>query len=262
VFICYAEEDSEQVAALERLFIVNRILVWRSRSSLRPGDERESRIRNAIRHESIAFLACFSSRSTARAASCQNVELLLAIDELRSRRPDSSWLIPVRLDDCEIPEFGIGGGRTLASIEAADLFGSGLEKNTERLVARIREISGHAAENEAAEEPVPRPGTSGTAKPARLTAIDVLGRTYAEWIGWAGTMISPVAMSAVLHLRTNPGVAAAYLSRVPVRKAARMLTASPPAVAGDVLKQMTQKRATAILNNIPADSAQAIVDSM
>ncbi len=75
-------------------------------------------------------------------------------------------------------------------------------------------------------------------------------------------MISPVAMSAVLHLGTDPGVAAVYLSRVPVPKAARMLAAAPPAMAGEVLKLMTEKRRTAILNNIPANITQAIVETM
>ena len=260
VFICHAEEDSGQVAALERIFAANGILVWRSESSLRPGDERETRIRNAIEHQSIVFLACFSTRSTARRTSYQNAELLIAIDELRSRRPDGSWLIPVRLDDCQIPELLIGGGRTLASIQRTDLFGSRMARNRERLVARIREIC--AADSGQTEDPAAEPEPSATPKPGWVTAIDVVDRTYQEWIGWAGTMISPFAMSAVLRLGTDPGVAAVYLARVPLRKAARMLAASPPQVAGDVLKQMNADRATAILKNIPADIAQAIAATM
>src|SRR5579859_3011249 len=103
VFICYVTEDSERVATLERVFIVNGIKVWRSQSSLEPGDYWASEIRDAIQHESVAFLACFSAKSGARKASYQRIELALAIDELRSRQPGTSWLIPVRLDDCEIP---------------------------------------------------------------------------------------------------------------------------------------------------------------
>jgi len=109
VFMCYAKEDEERVAALERIFVANRILVWRSASSLSPGDDWRPKIRNAIQNESMVFLACFSSRSIARKSSHQNDELLLAIDELRSRRPDDPWLIPVRLDDCQIPQPDIGG---------------------------------------------------------------------------------------------------------------------------------------------------------
>ena len=266
VFICYATEDSERVAALERVFTVNRIQVWRSASSLEPGDDWAAEIRNAIQYESIAFLACFSTKSIARKASYQRIELLLAIDELRSRQPGTSWLIPVRLDDCEVPDLDIGGGRTLASIQRADLFGSHLAQNTDRLVARVKEICERHPEIEPGPEQAKADesatNTTEPAKPGWLTALDAFDQTYQHCIGWLGTMISPVAMSAVLHLGTDPGTAAAYLSRVPVQRAARMLAASPPATAGEVLKRMKETRRTAVLDSIPASIAQAIVDTM
>lgn len=33
-----------------------------------------------------------------------NEELTLVIDEYRLRPPDKTWLVPVRLDDVELPE--------------------------------------------------------------------------------------------------------------------------------------------------------------
>jgi hypothetical protein len=261
VFMCYAKEDEERVAALERILVASRILVWRSTSSLGPGDEWRPRIRNAIQNDSLAFLACFSSRSIARRSSYQNVELLLAVDELRSRRPDNPWLIPVRLDDCQIPKLDIGGGRTLSDLQWTDLFGPDCKQNTGQLVAKIAQICRPA--EELAEPPAEPPADASRAStPGWMATVDAFDQTYQRCIGWVGTMISPVAMSAVLHLGTDPGVAAAYLSHVPVRKAARMLAASPPAVAGQVLKQMKDNRARVILNHIPADTAQAIVDTM
>jgi TIR domain len=268
--MCYATEDSERVATLERVLTVNRIQVWRSASSLEPGDDWAAEIRNAIQHESIAFLACFSTKSIVRTASYQRTELLLAIDELRSRQPGTSWLIPVRLDDCEVPDLDIGGGRTLAGIHRADLFGPQLKQNTDRLVARIKEICHRQPEPESEPEPEaeqaeadePATSTTGPAKPGWLTALDAFDQTYQHCVGWLGTMISPVAMSAVLHLGTDPGTAAVYLSRVPVPRAARMLAAAPPAMAGEVLKRMKETRRTAVLDSIPATIAQAIVDTM
>src|SRR5229473_3104195 len=53
----------------------------------------------------------------------QNEELTVAIDQLRLRLPGVPWLIPIRFDDCDIPALDLGGGRTLASIQRADLFG-------------------------------------------------------------------------------------------------------------------------------------------
>ena len=44
------------------------------------------------------------------------------------------WLIPVRLDDCNTPDLGIGGDRTLASIQRADLFGNHRDAGIARLL--------------------------------------------------------------------------------------------------------------------------------
>ena len=78
-------------------------------------------IRRAITDDALVFIACFSQRSLSRSKTFQNEELTLAIDQLRLRRPEEPWLIPVRFDECEIPDRDLGGGRTLASIQRADL---------------------------------------------------------------------------------------------------------------------------------------------
>lgn len=52
------------------------------------------------------------------------------------------WLIPVRFDDCEIPDWDIGAGRTIGSIQRADLFGDGYDAEADRLVVAVRRILG------------------------------------------------------------------------------------------------------------------------
>lgn len=262
VFISAAAEDAGPADQLHRDLQAAGIRVWRDVNDLEPGDYRPTAVRQAITDGALVFLACFSSRSAALATSHINAQLLLAIEQQRLRRPDLPWLIPVRFDNTTLPDLDLGGGRTLASLHRADLFGPQRADNTERLVGRIQDVLGRASGSVQAAVPPLEPGPSRQSKPGWASMIDTLDRTYQEWIGWTGTMISPVAMSAVLHLRTDPGVTAVYLSRVPVRRAARMLAASPPAAAGQVLKQMTKQRAAAILNNIPADIAQAIVEAM
>ena len=84
-------------------------------------------IRRAITDDALVFIACFSQRSLSRSKTFQNEELTLAIDQLRLRRPEEPWLIPVRFDECEVPDRDLGGGRTLASIQRADLFGDNYE---------------------------------------------------------------------------------------------------------------------------------------
>ncbi len=67
-------------------------------------------------------------------------ELTLAIEELRSRHPDLPWLIPVRFDNCDVPDYDIGRGRTLSSIQRADLFGGHRAANLERLVTVVQRV--------------------------------------------------------------------------------------------------------------------------
>lgn len=133
-FISYVREDSDDVDWLQERLEQAGIRVWRDTADLWPGEDWRARIRQAITADALVFIACFSRSSLARSVSYQNEELILAIDQLRLRRPDQPWLIPVRFDDCAIPDFDLGGGRTLRSIQRADLYGDRREQQAERLV--------------------------------------------------------------------------------------------------------------------------------
>jgi hypothetical protein len=139
-FISYVREDSAEVDALQETLEDAGIPVWRDTSSLWPGENWRAKIREAINADALVFIACFSTRSAARQRSYQNEELLLAIDQVRQRRPDDPWLIPVRLDDCDVPHFEIGAGQTLASINRADLFGPNRDQATRRLVEAVKRL--------------------------------------------------------------------------------------------------------------------------
>ncbi len=77
-----------------------------------------------------------------RGISYQNEELTLAIEQLRRRRPGDPWLIPVRFDECDIPDLDLGGGRTLTELQSADLFGDSYGEQAARLVQAIRRLLG------------------------------------------------------------------------------------------------------------------------
>ena len=113
-------------------------------------------IRRAITNNALVFIACFSSQSAARTTSYQNEELVLAVEQLRQRRPDVPWLIPVRFDDCPFPDLDLGGGRTLASIQRADLFGDRYEEQMTRLVATVQRLLGEAVVTRAGAEHTPQ----------------------------------------------------------------------------------------------------------
>jgi hypothetical protein len=119
--------------------------VWRDTAALWPGEDWRAKIRQAITADALVFVACYSRASLKRRRSYQNEELVLAIEQLRQRRPDDPWLIPVRLDDCEIPAPDLGGGRTLASIQRADLFGNRYGAELAKLIAAVSRILGRKA---------------------------------------------------------------------------------------------------------------------
>lgn len=143
VIISYVREDAPQVDQLQDMLQAAGIPVWRDTADLWPGEDWRAKIRAAINDNALVFLACFSTRSLARDRSYQNEELILAIEQLRQRPPERPWLIPVRFDDCPIPDRDTGAGRTLSSIQCADLFGDRYDDQAQRLTAAIQQILGH-----------------------------------------------------------------------------------------------------------------------
>jgi hypothetical protein len=140
VFISYARNDAGEVDKVEEALAAAGIPVWRDTAQLWPGDNWRLKIRQALAQDALVVVVCFSGRNLARAVSYQNEELASAIEQLRLRRPDVPWLIPVRFDDCEIPDLDIGGGHTLGSLQRADLFGTQIGKESARLVEAVRRI--------------------------------------------------------------------------------------------------------------------------
>lgn len=136
-FISYVREDSDRVDRLQRILTAADIPVWRDTADLWPGEDWRSRIRAAITNHALVFIACFSTASVQREISGQNEELVLALEQLRLRRPDRAWLVPVRFDEVQIPDLDIGAGRTLNSLQRVDLFGENWDAGTARLVAGI-----------------------------------------------------------------------------------------------------------------------------
>ena len=150
-FISYVREDADKVEMLQRALQDAGIPVWRDEDRLQPGVDWRATIRRAIEEGSLAFIACFSRHSAGREATYQYEELTLAFGQLRQRRLGDQWFIPVRFDDCAIPDLEIGGGRTLSSIQQVDLFGHRAGEEIARLVEVVRQLQErHSATTSAA----------------------------------------------------------------------------------------------------------------
>ena len=113
---------------------------WRDRDALGPGDAWKAKIREAIRDGSLVFLACFSNNSRAKDKSYMNEELTIAAEEFRKMPPGRTWIIPVRFDDGDVPEWDLETGRTLTDFNYSDLFGPGHMANAARLVTTINRL--------------------------------------------------------------------------------------------------------------------------
>jgi hypothetical protein len=140
VFISYNGQDSVHADRLQQLLENAGLHVWRDTENLWSGLDWRTQIRRAITADALVFLACFSRASTAETKSRQNEELVWAIDELRQRNPEIPWLIPVRFDECQVPDLYIGAGRTLSDIQPASMFGTRADVSAQRLVQVIQRI--------------------------------------------------------------------------------------------------------------------------
>ncbi len=133
VFISYIKEDWPQVKLIVNSLKNCGIEVWVDQDKLRPGARWADIIRKEIRDGDF-FIACFSNEYSKRSTTYMNEELTLAIEELRKRKRETAWFIPLRLTECEIPDWSIGGGETLRSFHWVDLF-----KNWEEGLSNILE---------------------------------------------------------------------------------------------------------------------------
>ena len=238
-FISYVREDSDRVDRLQQFLEDGGVRVWRDVKNLWPGEDWQAKIREAIGADSLAFIACFSKNSERRPRTYQRSELLLAIEELRERPADRAYLMPVRLDDCRVPDLDIGGGRTLGSLTWVDLFqdpGPG-QAEAERLLQGIRRI---LAPSRAA--PRPRRGAARQAVtadvPGQRRFLPRLSRPWLLLTAAAGALVIAAATLTAIWL-TGPGPAG---PAVPVAAAGHRVTDSTGAVSviipntwGDVL---------------------------
>jgi TIR domain-containing protein/stringent starvation protein B len=128
VFLSYAREDFETA---ERLYMDLRraeIDVWMDKKSLLPGQNWEHEIRKAIRAAD-HFLALISTTSVQKRGFVQR-EMRTALDVLDEVPTGQIYLIPVRIDDVDPPDFKV------QALNRVDLFPS-YRKGFERLVAAI-----------------------------------------------------------------------------------------------------------------------------
>lgn len=132
VFIAYVDEDVRQAERLYDSLRASGFDPWLDKRKLLPGQNWPRSIERAI-EVSDFFIACFSRRGATKRGHFHS-ELRYAI-ECASRAPlGEIYFVPVRLDDCEVPE------RISGSIQYVDLFPD-WEKGFARVLAALRKAN-------------------------------------------------------------------------------------------------------------------------
>jgi hypothetical protein len=102
IFLSYAREDEERVETLYQKLSDAGFKPWMYKKDILPGEQWKSRIPQAIRHSDF-FLVCLSANSVDKRGWIQK-EIKEALDTWQEMLDSDIYLIPVRLEDCRVPE--------------------------------------------------------------------------------------------------------------------------------------------------------------
>ena len=214
IFLAYAREDQEQVFQLYDQLKNRGFDPWVYKIDLVPGQLWRTEIPESIKSAKV-FLACLSKVAVAKESYLQR-EFRIALSAYADLSPGTLYLVPVRLDDCEVPDLHLSDLELkLSDFQWVDLFE---ENGFDRLVGAIElafEGRSKGDKLETAQRPSePDPDPSGTAavdqksapqedrRTAKAeTAANVSSRRRQEpaikaaWIGAAAVIIAGLLTS-------------------------------------------------------------------
>lgn len=102
IFLCHASCDKPAVRRLYRLLRQDGFEPWLDEEDLLPGQVWESAIRNALR-ESDVVLVCLSQSAVTKKGFVQK-EIRFALDAADEQPEGTIYIIPVKLEECRVPE--------------------------------------------------------------------------------------------------------------------------------------------------------------
>jgi hypothetical protein len=151
VFIAYVQEDLAPAKKLYRAFEESGFRPWLDKKRLMPGQNWPRAIEAAIQTSDF-FVACFSRRATTKRGSFHS-ELRYALFCAAKVPLDEIFLIPLRLDDCVVPN------RISKQTQYVDLFPD-WKSGVNRLIGVIKKQRGGA-------EPWAARRSTGSRRPRR-----------------------------------------------------------------------------------------------
>lgn len=102
-FISYSRQDADRVAQLyQQLRQIEFLQLWIDQKDVLPGQDWHREVKREIRNSDV-FLACISSSSVTKRGYLQK-ELRLAEEVAEEMPPGQIYRVPIRLDECDVPE--------------------------------------------------------------------------------------------------------------------------------------------------------------
>lgn len=126
IFLSYGRHDGDKVIPVYDRLVAEGFTPWMDVKNILPGQHREDAIQRAMRNADFV-LVCLSAGSVNRRGSFQK-EIAIALDILKGKLGEDIYLIPIRLEECEIPE-------VLSEFQNADLF---IDDGWSRLINAIQ----------------------------------------------------------------------------------------------------------------------------
>lgn len=116
VFLCHAHNDKAAVHKLYHRIIKDGINAWLDAEKLQPGQDWEYEIRKAILKSDV-IIVCLS-RAFSKQKGYRHEELKVALERAPLFSEDEIFIIPARLENCDLPE-------SLRHLHRVDLFEDG-----------------------------------------------------------------------------------------------------------------------------------------
>ena len=129
LFLIYAHSDKKAVRKLYSRLIRSGVKVWLDDQELLPGQNWKYEIRQAILRSNIVIVCL--SRQFNKQGGFRHEELQIALDRARSFPDGEIFIIPARLEQCDLPEalrqwqcvdvFEVNGFRKLLKVLKEDV---------------------------------------------------------------------------------------------------------------------------------------------
>ena len=101
VFLSHAHADADAVRALYDRLVADGVDAWLDKEKLIPGQDWEREIRKAVR-EADVVIVCLSKQFNQR--GYRQKEVRIALDEAEMMPEGEIFIIPARLEECDVPE--------------------------------------------------------------------------------------------------------------------------------------------------------------